>query len=75
MPPPPIDPIDAHSISQGTFNAISLVCAVAKIEGAFECKLVCVCRDDLVCGVNGDADGGVITPAICPNATSPKPAC
>jgi hypothetical protein len=53
----------------------SFVCAVATVEGAFKCKPVCVCHDDLVCGVNSDADGGVITPAACPNATSPAPKC
>jgi hypothetical protein len=52
----------------------SFVCAVATVQGAFQCKKVCVCRDDLVCGLNSDASGNVITPAACPNP-SPKPNC
>jgi hypothetical protein len=50
------------------------VCAVAVVTGGFKCKKVCVCHDDLVCGVNSDADGGVITPVGCPNP-SPSPPC
>jgi hypothetical protein len=50
------------------------VCAVATVTGAFKCKKLCICHDDLVCGVNGDADGGVITPSSCPNP-SPVPGC
>jgi hypothetical protein len=50
------------------------VCAVATLEGSFKCRSLCVCRSDLECGLNGDADGGVITPASCPGASLP-PAC
>jgi hypothetical protein len=51
------------------------VCAVAAIAGAFRCKKMCVCKDDLVCGTNGDADGGVITPPSCPGFTGKVPTC
>jgi hypothetical protein len=60
--------------SSDGFCGSNFVCAVATVQGAFKCKTVCVCRDDLVCGANGDADGGVITPAACGNP-SPPPAC
>jgi hypothetical protein len=52
----------------------SFVCAVATVTGAFKCKTICVCKSDLVCGVNGDGHGGVITPSECPNP-SPAPSC
>jgi hypothetical protein len=54
--------------------AAGFVCAVATVVGSFKCRSLCVCRSDLQCGQNSDADGGVITPASCPNP-SPAPAC
>jgi hypothetical protein len=53
----------------------SYVCAVVTAQGhSFGCRKLCVCHDDLVCGFNSDADGGVITPPACPNP-SPTPHC
>jgi hypothetical protein len=60
--------------SSDQFCGSSFVCAVATIQGAFKCKTVCVCKDDLVCGVNGNGDGGAFTPAACGNP-SPAPNC
>src|SRR5579871_830019 len=54
--------------------ASKFVCAVATVTGSFKCKTVCICQDDLVCGQNSDADGGVITPPSCPNPSS-APSC
>jgi hypothetical protein len=50
-------------------------CAVATTAGSLKCQKLCVCKEDLVCGVNGDADGGGITPMNCPNPTQPTPSC
>ncbi len=52
----------------------NFVCAVAAVAGPFACKKACVCKSDLLCGYNSDADGGVITPAQCPSP-SPTPSC
>jgi hypothetical protein len=55
--------------------ASSFKCAVATQAGSVKCKKMCVCKDDLECGVNEDGDGGAITPATCPNPTKPTPTC
>jgi hypothetical protein len=55
--------------------ASSFKCAVATQAGSVKCRKMCVCKDDLECGVNEDADGGAITPATCPNPTMPTPTC
>jgi hypothetical protein len=43
------------------------VCAVATQAGPFCCRKLCICRDDLVPGVNSDGipDGGTILPFSC----------
>jgi hypothetical protein len=41
------------------------VCAVAVQAGPFCCRKLCVCKSDLIQGVNVDPDGGVIRPAAC----------
>jgi hypothetical protein len=43
------------------------VCAVASQTGPYCCKKLCVCRDDLQAGVNGDGkpDGGTMIPFSC----------
>ncbi len=54
--------------------ATGFKCAVAVTAGSLACKKMCVCIDDLVCGLNEDADGGTVTPKSCdPNA--PVPSC
>jgi hypothetical protein len=60
------DTLTTNSCSSG------FVCAVATVVGSFKCRMLCVCKDDLVCGVNRDGAGNVITPPGCPNP-SPTP--
>lgn len=40
-------------------------CAVAVTTGPFCCRKICICKGDLVQGVNVDPDGGTITPPSC----------
>lgn len=52
------------------------VCAVATQAGPFCCKKLCVCRGDLVEGVNVDPDGGTIVPHSClPDVQAQNPTC
>jgi hypothetical protein len=51
------------------------VCAVATQAGAFCCQKLCVCREDLVQGINVNPDGGVITPFSCDPKQNPTPTC
>lgn len=47
----------------------SFVCAIPSSVGAFACEQFCICKDDLVSGVNTDpVDGGVVCPVACQNA-------
>jgi hypothetical protein len=46
-------------------NPLGFVCAVATTGGPFCCRKICICRGDLVQGVNVDPDGGVVTPFVC----------
>ena len=56
---------ETHKYCQAGF-----ACAIAATAGPFCCRKVCVCREDLVPGVNQDpVDGGVITPHSCDPAT------
>jgi hypothetical protein len=50
-------------------------CAVATQAGPFCCKKLCICRSDLVQGVNVDADGGTTTPFSCDPKQNPTPTC
>jgi hypothetical protein len=50
-------------------------CAVATLAGDYKCKKICVCQDDLVCGVNKDSAGNIITPKACPGGIDPPPGC
>jgi hypothetical protein len=50
-------------------------CAVAVQAGPFCCRKLCICRSDLVQGVNVNPDGGVITPASCDKKQNPNPTC
>lgn len=46
------------------------VCAVAATAGDFCCRKLCICKDDLVPGVNEDPiDGGTMLPTACDPAT------
>ena len=45
--------------------ASNFVCAVATVAGPFCCKSYCICRDDLVQGLNTDVDGGAMNPPSC----------
>ena len=65
--------ISAMGMNDGTCSS-SFVCAVAAVAGAFKCQMMCICHEDLKCGYNSDADGGVITPSACP-MSSPTPIC
>lgn len=49
-------------------------CAVATQAGPFCCKKLCICKGDLVEGVNVDADGGTVVPFSCTSA-NPNPSC
>src|SRR4051812_4469173 len=50
--------------------AAGFACATAAPAGPFCCRKVCVCREDLVAGVNQDPiDGGTIIPHSCDPAT------
>ncbi len=49
-------------------------CAVATQAGPFCCKKLCICKGDLVQGVNVDPDGGTIIPFSCSTA-NPMPSC
>jgi hypothetical protein len=51
------------------------VCAVAVQAGNFCCRKLCICREDLVQGVNVNVDGGVITPFSCDPKLNPMPTC
>lgn len=51
------------------------VCAVATQAGPFCCRKICICRGDLVQGVNVDPDGGTFTPFSCDPALNPAPTC
>ena len=45
-------------------------CAIATTAGPFCCRKICICKDDLVVGVNKDpVDGGVQIPHSCDPAT------
>ncbi len=57
----PNDPNSAMSLQCTS----QFVCAVATTVGPFKCQKVCVCKDDLVSGFNGDPDGGVVCPTFC----------
>src|SRR5258708_1919974 len=50
-------------------------CAVATQAGPFCCKKVCICKSDLVEGVNVDPDGGTIIPFSCDPKQNPTPTC
>jgi hypothetical protein len=48
------------------YCAKGFACAVAAAAGPFCCKKVCICKEDLVPGVNQDpVDGGTILPHSC----------
>ncbi len=48
------------------FCKAGFACAIASTAGPFCCRKLCVCRDDLVPGVNLDPiDGGVQIPHSC----------
>src|SRR5437016_4089749 len=51
------------------------VCAVAVVSGPFCCKKLCICRGDLVQGLNVDPDGGTFTPFSCDPKLNPTPTC
>lgn len=51
------------------------VCAVATQAGPFCCKKLCICRGDLVQGVNVNVDGGTIIPFSCDPKQNPTPSC
>ena len=51
------------------------VCAVAVQAGPFCCRKLCICKEDLVAGVNMDVDGGVMTPFSCDKKQNPMPTC
>jgi hypothetical protein len=51
------------------------VCAVATQAGPFCCRKICICRGDLVEGVNVDQDGGTFTPFSCDPKLNPAPTC
>lgn len=53
---------------------VGSVCAVATDTGSFCCKELCICKSDLVQGVNSDADGGTMIPFACSTA-NPQPSC
>ena len=48
-------------------------CAVATQAGPFCCKKLCICKSDLVEGVNVDPDGGTIIPFSCDPNAEPDP--
>ena len=50
-------------------------CAVATQAGPFCCKKVCICKSDLVEGVNVDPDGGTVIPFSCDPKQNPTPTC
>ena len=50
------------------------VCAIATDTGSFCCKKLCICKSDLVVGVNSDVDGGTMIPFSCSTA-NPQPSC
>jgi hypothetical protein len=50
-------------------------CAVATQAGPFCCKKLCICKGDLVEGVNVDPDGGTIVPFSCDPKQNPTPTC
>lgn len=50
-------------------------CAIAVQAGPFCCRKLCICREDLVEGVNVSPDGGIITPASCDPKQNPTPTC
>ena len=50
-------------------------CAVATQAGPFCCKKLCICKSDLVEGVNVDADGGTVLPFSCDPKQNPTPTC
>ena len=51
-----------------------LACAVAVLTGPFACTKMCVCRADLLIGLNVDGNGAVITPAECSANQGSSPA-
>ncbi len=53
------------------------VCAIATQAGPFCCRKICICKDDLVEGVNKDTEGNVITPFSCTYdpTLNPEPSC
>lgn len=50
------------------------VCAVATQSGSYCCRKMCICKADLVEGVNA-ADGGVATPWSCDKVNNPNTTC
>ena len=51
-------------------------CAVATTAGPFCCKKLCICKTDLIQGVNVDADGGIEVPFACEKAVQEQtPTC
>lgn len=50
------------------------VCAVATQSGSYCCRKMCICKADLVEGVNA-ADGGVATPWSCDKVNNPNVTC
>ena len=57
---------DADCAAQdGTTCQGGLACAVAVLTGPFACTKLCVCRADLLIGLNVDGNGAVITPEVC----------
>ena len=59
---------DPNKPTPGLCNS-NFVCAIPTSVGTFACQQFCICRDDLVAGVNTDpVDGGVVCPTACANS-------
>jgi hypothetical protein len=73
------DDCEAENLSQcktADGKQSRFVCAVAVQAGPFCCRRMCVCREDLIPGVNQDpVDGGVIKPFSCDRKQNPNPTC
>ena len=65
---------DSDCDSETIYCKAGSVCAVATDTGPFCCKKLCICKSDLVIGVNMDADGGTMIPFSCSMA-DPQPSC
>ena len=56
---------------KGLCGTEGFVCAVATVAGPFCCKKICICKSDLIMGVNQDTNGAVMVPPSCqPNSGS-----